>query len=130
MLVLASGSCTTSTVLARSMCFVSILIRSGSWVYFVFVFIVFIVFLVVEIDMPWSDDSAATYGESFKAWTEEQLTSVLSSIISSLPHNKLATIVTLSHLLSVIGLSFLGATRFCSSRVKIRPQDGPRFLYV
>ena len=29
---------------------------------------------VVEIDMPWNNDQVAEYGESFKAWTNEQFT--------------------------------------------------------
>ena len=52
--------------------------------------------LAIECDMPWKEGFVEKYGESFKPWTEEDLTLALGNVIAALPHNQLATIVSLS----------------------------------
>ena len=59
--------------------------------------------VAIECDMPWGSD--VSLGESFRAWTEETFEAVMSGIISNLPHNHLATIVSFVPSYSVLGLS-------------------------
>ena len=44
--------------------------------------------------MPWKEGLVEKYGDSFKPWTEEDLLQALQ-VIAALPHNQLATIVSL-----------------------------------
>ena len=49
--------------------------------------------VAIEVDMPWKDD-LPEHGDSFKPWTEDIMSPIMTSIISGLPHNQLTTIVS------------------------------------
>jgi hypothetical protein len=63
--------------------------------------------LAVEIDIPYDSSQVEKYGESFTEWTEEDLTEVVRGLTTAMPHNQIATIVSLSsYLLLVLGVSY------------------------
>ena len=49
--------------------------------------------LAVEVDMPWKNDLNEKYGESFRAWTEEDLSPAVRGVVGAFSHNQMATIV-------------------------------------
>ena len=49
--------------------------------------------LVVEIDMPWNTDQVADYGESFRAWTNEQFSLAHNLVKDAAAFNSLSFVV-------------------------------------
>ena len=50
-------------------------------------------FIVVEMDIPWDDSQVQNYGQSFKAWGEDEIESALAGIKESMPMNRLSYVV-------------------------------------
>ena len=72
------------------------------------------IFLVVECDMPWKEGLEGKYGESFKAWTEEDFLDAIRTITATLPHNHLTTVVSFSFfLILLLGVSLPRSTSVC-----------------
>ena len=47
----------------------------------------------VEIDMPWNSSQVEAYGESFQAWTSEELGKAIELVKDACPWNKLIFVV-------------------------------------
>jgi hypothetical protein len=49
--------------------------------------------LVVEFDIPWDSSQVESYGDSFKAWGDQDFGKVWKELRKVLPHNQLAAVV-------------------------------------
>ena len=51
--------------------------------------------LVIEFDLPWNDEQAATYGDSFRAWADADFQAAIAAVNDACPYNQLAIVVFL-----------------------------------
>jgi hypothetical protein len=49
--------------------------------------------LVIEFDLPWNDEQAATYGDSFRAWADADFQAAIAAVNDACPYNQLAIVV-------------------------------------
>ena len=61
--------------------------------------------------MPWKDGLEEKYGESFRAWTEDDFQEAIRTITACLPHNHLTTVVSFRLFLTLLSRCITPQTR-------------------
>ena len=81
--------------------------------------------------MPWNNDQVAEYGESFRAWTNEQFTLACNLVKDAAAFNTLSIVVLLCFSSPFsLGVSFIWSRRVCSQNPSWELRSSVRFLYV